>query len=494
MRPHLLLALLMIVFAEPATAAQVDLRATFDQAAEKVRASRAGKPVENLAGGIAWGNSYELDAYLEMYLATGDRAYLNQFMPLADAVCAARADRKGELDFQGHLRRGWLTAGHYTWSEPAVLLDADGKPSLELVTSLYAYNNFLTIEVVPTADGQFDILVRDTRDGAMKGEFRGLTMDTVEQKVNPEPAERDVLHVRRLGDKPPRAQVPFTPPPAKTALHGHHTGKIISPLAQFAALVKTHPELADLKPQADAYLQCAEEVVPEMELSWTDLGDRGYYSFERDIPFWCDGVPEPHNVLAHTGSAFVWLHDATGNPLYKKRAEQLATFIKGNLEPLPDGTWMFYYWFGVVHDGWQPEDNISTNMPAWKGQKSPEDVSHGQLTVRLMRECADRGWVFNEDDLKRFARTFIERLYSDSPNGGTLWGTMRGAEGGRQGAYDSNIYGFMQLGPVDRQVYDRCRAMYEASQRNAGSASTLYGWAVLNRVEKELSRTAATRM
>jgi hypothetical protein len=389
--PSFLIALSITILGIAGTSAQSDLRATFDQVAGKVRAAREKKPMDNLTGGIVWGNSYELDAYLEMYLATGDRDYLNHFVTLAEAVCAARADRKGELDFQGHLRRGWLTAGQFTWSQPAVLLDETGRPSLELVASQWAYNNFLSIELLRGAGDHFDILVRDKRDNSIKGEFRNLAMDTVEARINPAPDKRGVLHARRLGDRPPRAQTPFTPPPAKTVLHGHHTGKIISPLARFAAIVKTHPELADLKPKADAFLQCAEEVVPELEQSWTDLGDRGYYLFERGIPFWCDGIPEPHNVLAHTGSAFVWLYEATGNELYRKRAQQLATLIKGNLEPLPDGTWMFHYWFGVVHDGWKPEDQISTNQPAWKGNKTPEDIAHLQHTLRFMQECADRG-------------------------------------------------------------------------------------------------------
>jgi hypothetical protein len=63
---------------------------------------------------------------------------------------------------------------------------------------------------------------------------------------------------------------------------------------------------------------------------------------------------------------------------------------------------------------------------------------------------------------------------------------MGGIGGGKQGTHDRDIYGFMLLGRVDREGYERCRSMYEKQQAASGSPSALYGWAVLNRVAKEL--------
>lgn len=458
-------------------------RDTFDSLAAQARTARAGKPSDNTTGGIAWGDSYELDAYLEMFHATRDRVYLEHFVALANKVVAARADKRGERDFKGDLRRGWLTGGHYTWGVPTVLLDANGNPSLEVTTSLNAYNNQSAIEILPSGDDRFSVVVRDRRDQRLRGEWRDVSMADAESRINPLPGKVGPLRVRRLGAHPPAARAPFTPPTARTALHGHHTGRIVAPLAKFAALVKQQPGLSGFSENAAEYLRCAEETVPEQERSWVDLGESGYYIFERNIPFWSDGLPEPHNTLASTGTAFIWLSEATGKPLYRRRAEQLARFIRNNLEPRPDGTWMFHYWFGPLHTGWKASDSLSANTPARLGAKSPEDISHLQLTIRFMVECEERGIVFTRDDLVRFARTFNERLFVPTPQGGTLYSTMEAkADDRRLGAYDSALYGFALLASVDRQVFDRCRDIYVGRFAKGSNAARLYGWSILNRV------------
>lgn len=469
---------------------QAPWREIYDRLAAQLRSTRGDKPSDNTAGGIAWGDSYELDAHLEMFQATGDTGYLVQFVALADRVVAARADHRGEPDFEGKLRAGWLTGGHYTWGVPTVLVDSAGVPSLEVTTSLNAYNNQSAIEVLSGAEGHFSIVVRDRRDGKLRGEWRDVAIATAEACINPPPGRVGPLRVRRLGANPPVARAPFTPPTAKTVLHGHHTGKIIAPLARFAALIRQRPALSSFSDKAAEYLRCAEDTVPEQERSWVDLGASGYYIFERNIPFWSDGLPEPHNTLAATGTAFLWLYEATGRPLYRQRVEQLARFIRDNLEPRADGTWMFYYWFGPFHTGWKASDNLSTRTPQRAGAKSPEDISHLQLTVRFMAECAERGLVFTREDLTRFARTFNERLFVPTPDGGTLRSTMA-ADDRRLGAYDSALYGFALLGVVDRQVFERCRDIYLRRFDQGANPPRLYGWGVLNRMARVLDAAGA---
>lgn len=484
--PVILLALTLASYAcaaQPPASAKAPWRDTFDLMAAQLRTTRADKPSDNTAGGVAWGDSYELDALLEMFQATGDRAYLDHFVMLADKVVASRADKRGERDFKGELRRGWLTGAHYTWGVPTILNDAGGAPSLEVTTSLNAYNNQSVIQVTSANDGRFSIIVRDRRDQKIRGEWLDVSITEAESRINPVPGKVGPLRVRRMGPNPPEARAPFTPPTAKTVLHGHHTGKIIAPLAKFAAWVKQQSSLSSFSGRAAEYLRCAEETVPEQERSWVDLGESGYYIFEKNIPFWCDGLPEPHNTLAATGTAFLWLSEATGKPLYRRRAEQLARFIRSNLEPRADGTWMFHYWFGPLHTGWKAADDLSSNTPARTGAKSPEDVSHLQLTVRFMVECEERGVVFTRDDLIRFARTFNERLFISTPEGGTLHSTMEAATDDRRlGAYDSALYGFALLGSVDRQVFERCRDIYTRRFDKGSNSARLYGWGVLNRV------------
>jgi hypothetical protein len=136
------------------TSSGASIETIFDQIASKLEASRDGKKIDNLSGKIAWGVAYELDALLDMYLATGKEGYLAKFVPLCDRVVAARADKMGQLDFKGRLCAGWLTNGHYTQGEPVVLLSAHGQPSIEIQASAHSYNDDTVIQDKPATSAQ----------------------------------------------------------------------------------------------------------------------------------------------------------------------------------------------------------------------------------------------------------------------------------------------------------------------------------------------------
>jgi hypothetical protein len=108
----LLTAVLMMFAIHTAVAADsAALVKNFDDYAERVRELRADKASTNLEGAIAWRDSYEMDAYLLMYQATGDASYMDYFIELADMIVTARADKAGMPDWRGWLRRGWVVDG-----------------------------------------------------------------------------------------------------------------------------------------------------------------------------------------------------------------------------------------------------------------------------------------------------------------------------------------------------------------------------------------------
>jgi hypothetical protein len=456
---------------------------------DKMVADETGKPMDNLTGGIVWGVSYEMDALLEMYRATADTGYLDRFILLADKVVAARADKQGERDWKGELRRGWLTGAHYTLGIPYPLLDANGKPVLELQTVANAGNNSTTIAVTPAADGKtFSLIVtNDFRKSPVTRTFDGLTADNAEEQVNKSAAsEQRFVTVRKRGDGIPRPYAAFTPPVGKVVLHGHHTGKIVAPLALFAALIKAKPTLARYAPQAARYRTCAEEAIADMNGDWRESGDYGYFVFEKGIPFWSDGVPEPLNVQASTGSAYLALYDATGKSLYKERAEKLARLIRREFVSKPDGTFLYYYWWGIVHTGWTPEQKISVNTPSYKGGKHVEDTSHLQLSLRFIAECYEHKWVFSKEDMNRWAATFHKNLYHAAADGGTMMDNVAGSQTKAAGTYDGSIAGSTLLGIVDPTVTDACRTLFESKLVPITNRPVvLYGWSVLARMEAE---------
>lgn len=464
--------------------------------------ARYSAPVDNLSGGIAWGTSYEMDAFLEMYLATKDASYLDDFVRLADAVVQARADVHHEIDWEGKSPKGWLTGGHYTLGKPFVLLDAQGKPSLEIQTVCHGANDATKIEVTPASDGQTFTLAytNPIRKIALADRtVAGLTLQNVEEKLNVPPGKEGYVKVKVLGTQIPRAYPAFTPEVGLVALHGHHTGRVVSPLAQFAAIVQKQPQLKRYAPKAKTYLKCAEEAMTEAESCWHEAGNVGYFSFQKGIPFWSDGVPEPLNVQAASGSAYLSLYDATGKARYLTHAKKLAQLIKDNCEPQPDGTFLYHYWFGLVRKGWTPEDKVSLNTPAFPGQQGIEDLSHFQLSMRFIVESYLKGLVFTRQDLQTWASTFHKKMYQPAPDGGvgTLADNVAGDRKKAPGTYDYSAWGLAMLDVVDPTVPQTLRAMYESKFAPLTTRPvTLYSWAVLARVEAmkkgALQKTAQT--
>jgi len=464
------------------TSSGASIETIFDQTASKLEASRDGKGIDNLSGKIAWGIAYELDALIDMYLATGKEKYLAKFVPLCDRVVAARADKMGQLDFKGRLCAGWLTNGHYTQGEPVVLLSAHGQPSIEIQTCAHSYNNETTIQVIPDGEEKFSLHVTGHSSTPAKSSLRfdGLTVHTAEERVNPKPGQIGYTRVRRLGNEPPRSCGPFTPPTARIVLHGHHTGRIVTPMARFAALVKARPQLSSHADAAARFLRCAEEAAMEMETLWRTEGDFGYLIFERNTPFWCDGAPEPYNCLSASGVMYLALHDATAKGLYLEHATRLARLTKAGLRLQDDGTLFMYYWWGKPLEGWQPTDNVSVNTPLLKPKKTPEDTSHLQHTIRFMAECQERGIVFDVADLQRMAATFNKRIYREQGGNGLVACFIDGTDGSHApGKFNNMVYGWLKLVRVDRSVYAKCRSMYEQRSREAAESHVLYGWAML---------------
>ena len=68
-----------------------DISREFKEKCRDIAALRMKMPLEQLQYNVAWGVSYDLEAILDGYLATGDREYLDWFVPLAERVVAARA-------------------------------------------------------------------------------------------------------------------------------------------------------------------------------------------------------------------------------------------------------------------------------------------------------------------------------------------------------------------------------------------------------------------
>lgn len=470
----------------------INHRTVFEALAKPIQERREAAALSNLEGAIVWGASYEMEAFLEMFLATGDTDYLDRFVRLAGDVLEARADKAGEADFRGRTLKAWLNAGFNTQGIPVILPDQFGNPSLALRTTARMGNHRTTVSVTPEEDSQhFTITVRNDWRGEKSITHEGLTLETVEKRINAGPCDEGWIRVDRLGYAPPAPYGPERPPVYEVFMRGHHTGQIVTPMARFSMIVKENPRLRDqYEREAVIFQTAAEESLAELDELWREEGDVGFYLYERGLPHWRDGMPEPFNANARAGMAMIHLHDVTGDPVHLERIQRLARLILRERELLDDGSWLLHYWFGVARSGWEAGEGVSFTTPCFEGWPAVENVSHFQPTLRFLIECASRGIVVEEGELKAIARTFHEKIHRpEGPDGPAMSILLDGTNGDiRPGAYDSACYSFAQLEPWNPDILDHCLQIYAGKFMESGSASVLYGWGVLARMEREAAQ------
>ncbi|HZP84503.1 MAG TPA: hypothetical protein VFB21_22905 [Chthonomonadaceae bacterium] len=85
-----------------------DYRADFDRSDQAIHEGRGYSEEQNKGGELAWGESYLLMAYMDMYRATGDADYLRHLVAHFDRVLKNRDDVLGKADaFAGKPLAGW---------------------------------------------------------------------------------------------------------------------------------------------------------------------------------------------------------------------------------------------------------------------------------------------------------------------------------------------------------------------------------------------------
>lgn len=169
-----------------------------------------------------------------------------------------------------------------------------------------------------------------------------------------------------------------------------HTGMIVEPMARFAAVVRADPMLKERwGPDADRLLQIAEEAVAAHDGDYREgpRADEGHLHslyLEKHLPL------NMQNALAR---AWLAIDDATGEPKHRERTARLAQFLKNRLRSTDDGAYVWAYWPPLEGD-----------------DPSFEDVSHASISADFMALCRERDIVFNDEDLARVEKTFLNRV------------------------------------------------------------------------------------
>jgi hypothetical protein len=483
-------------------------REGFDQLDRSINNGDGNK--SGSASNIAWGESYIMIAYVEMYRVTGDTYYLDQLVDRVDGVLEQRDDNRGFKDYSGRSRAAWSVAGEYTVAE-LVMKDASGRDVLKFRSVPYAYNQKTRISVttqsastdagahagdeesagINPAARLFGLVIENDR-WPPREEYRGLSMDRdspdfIEKRVNGcdrvalerKLACRDsgskLVTVEAIGEQPALPakdasgqalgdqQVSMVP--LFMAYHGY-SGQATYGMLDFAWLVKNTPQLqARYGAAADRFVAEAVKIFTDADEEWRDgpeAGEGHYVTGERGCPFWSDGIGKAHNYQASLGRSLLRLGQLTGDRKWQGRAESIARLIKNHLRVTEDDGYVWNYWWGLPEQGWTRENSPSFNTPTWRGSRTVEDTSHGHLEIEFVTLCAKAGCVFDAKDMRRFARTFLTRMVDR--NKWTI--SVRVDGSGGWGKHDAVLGGWLELARWEPQVADVGRKIGEAQRLN----------------------------
>ena len=450
----------------------------------------------SLGGVLAWGESYIMLAYVEMYQATKDTVYLDKLVDHANHVLNQRDDRRGFRDWSGRSRPVWSVGDQYTVAE-LTLVDAEGRDTLRFRSTKYAYNQLTQIKVVVRPEDQrMDLVIENgrykTREEYRNLNFDRISPDFIERRVNTcswialgrkaacNEKGSELVTVEAVGiglpvkDKNGHSldDRPIPLVPLVMAYHGY-SGLMLYPMLDFAWLVHQDPALrSKYGRQADMFVEEAVRVCRDADEEWRDgpqVGEGYYVNGERGCPFWCDNIGKAFNYQCASGRAMIRLFQLTGDPHWRSRIEAIGRLFKRHLRTDNQGAYVWNYWWGIAESGWTRENSPSYNTPTYKGFPRIEDSSHGHLEVDFACLSAEVGMIFEEKEVKRFVATLLHNVVDRD-----RWTVNNHVDGtGGRGLHDAIIGGWCGLAiwePEVARVIARVAEKQKLAERQTGAA------------------------
>lgn len=431
------------------------------------------------AATLAWGESYTLQALVDLFEATQNRKYLEEVAFRGKRLLSYRDDRRGIKDGSGVSRPGWTTNGDFVVAV-GCLTDKKGRQVVCLRSTTFDYNNSTQVRIRPASYGRFNMEVFNDRKNRTEI-FDDLSLDPSDQRyiekivndpmapINARPGKYfEKSHLLRTTKIYPGSildtalEITLTPVPI--AFMGY-AGIIYEPLMRFAEIVKKTDALSDLLPVASDFIIAAEETYKDAAARLWRNGpnkDEGYYlCSEKGESFPWDNVGLPFNFLAKHVSTELSLFRLTGRVEYVERSSKMIRFFKNRLQYDPgNNAYIWDYWYEpVTTTGWTQSDSISENMQFLKPFSGPEDVSHAALTVSFVEAGYTMGIGFDAVDLKRFANTLTHNILGKSE----FLCSADVAGKGNGNAYFLQVYHYLFLSKADPLVYDLIYNAYSNS-------------------------------
>ncbi len=454
-----------------------------------------------MADAFAWGESYAMRGYLEMYRATGDPAYLRRLVRVAEAILARRDDRRPE---------GERPSEHPVWSVDAQmtvaylrLRDDQGHDAILLRSIRYGYNNTIKVTVQPGERPGTFVLSQDSEYWSQYLDcartFTDLSLDPSDERYFPRVinnldyvAEPDYERIDDPDARPSELLValdireqrsPHTRlAPVQDALlvpasvpYWGYIGPIYGAMTRFARLVHERPELqVEFAPAAQRLLTAAIESLDGWERLWREgpgEGEGYYLSIERGGGLWWDGIMAPMNYLAAAGQVLLDVYACTANAHALDHATRIARLLHADCTVDAGGAYVFNYWPVSALEMWHRENALSLNTPEYRSNPVPDDLSHGAWSVEFAVCAWQEGVVFTDEDMQHFALTFTRNLW----RGPDQHLALR-VDGTGEGSTDTDIAGarWLDLCTIDPTIFHMMRSLYATFKLEQGT----YGHAI----------------
>ena len=151
--------------------------------------------------------------------------------------------------------------------------------------------------------------------------------------------------------------------------------------------------------------------------------------------------PIPHNQYLAPGRTYLVMADVADKPQadhYRDVAEKMARFFKSKLRPTGEA---YTFAYG------DPVEGVSDGA---------DDIGHGGLSLSFVIEAANRGVVFDDEDMQRFSHTLLDQIWNGSLDDPKFARRVNGeGEGG------SGVSGhWVELSRHNDEVWKLCWAIF----------------------------------
>ena len=387
------------------------------------------------SGALGWSQGAIMIAYINMWEGTGNSYWLEKICEHFQRIKA------NAVDLEGDGYQSWYTTRYneaIAWTDRLHNVSlADVEPALQRIRNRQqaerATGHSYLIDFRYSGE-KFRIIDWDTREIVADG----LSHNGTETQVTAvEPFTFTITGATHQGDRfLIRTKAP------ELSRFAVHQGRILYPVARLIEAVQRNPDLQDrFGTVAEEYLEFINlHIFEKNERDWLEMGELGgAYRFEPKIT---DRFPNrimPHNQYAELARVWLVLKDVEGaHPLMRDRAEKMVRYFQNHLEfDAKHDAYVWRYW------NWTEAGEA--------GSSGFESTNYASISTGFAAEAARRGVVFTDEDMRRFANTWLRVMWNRDEQNPMLASNVKGDGAHR---FSPLTQGFVELAEWEPRIHD----------------------------------------